>query len=222
MIKAVIFDFDGLIIDTETPWYRAYREVLGQHGIELPLDVWGRCIGTSFKIFNPIDYMIDRSGQILDRNHIYAEAKKLYSQLMEDQGLRPGVLSYLSRAKELGLAVGLASSSRLSWIENYLEKFRIRKVFDTIVTADRVSRVKPEPELYRTAMEDLQVSGREAVSFEDSLNGLTAAKAAGLYCVIVPNEVTSYLDFQQHDLRLASMAEMDLQAVIERIRMAAC
>lgn len=217
MIKAIIFDFDGLIIDTETAWYHAYKEVFSQYGVNLPLEVWGACIGTTFDAFNPMDYLENESGRTVDRDLIRRETGKLHKQLMSGQSIRPGVLNYLETAKELGLSVGLATSSQRSWIDAYLSKFQLAEYFDSMITADDVSRVKPDPELYLRAMDSLRVSGEEAVAFEDSLNGLTAAKKAGAFCVIVPNPVTSFMPFQNYDMRLSSMDEMELPDVLARL-----
>jgi putative hydrolase of the HAD superfamily len=217
LIRAVIFDFDGLILDTETPWYMAYRHVFNQYGVDLTLEYWGRTIGTSFNLDEVVRDLEAQSGRTVDRDHLNRETKQIYSRLMQEQSIRPGVLRYLSQAKELGLSIGLASSSRLVWIEPYLNKFDLYKYFDTIVTAERVTRVKPDPELYLTALQDLGIDGQKALAFEDSLHGLRAAKAANLHCVIVPNEVTSQMNFEQYDLRLSSMEELELAEVVKRI-----
>jgi len=216
MIKALIFDFDGTIIDTETPWYLAYKEVYQRYGVDLPLEVWGACIGTSFDVFNPFEYLKKESGQSIDPNHIRAETKVIFQQLMKEQGTRPGVVPYLAKAKELGLSVGLASSSNRKWIESYLSSLELTHYFDTVVTSDEVEKVKPDPELYLRAMASLQVKGEETIAFEDSKNGLNAAKDAGAYCVIVPNQVTSYMNFENYDLRISSMDEVELSSILAR------
>jgi putative hydrolase of the HAD superfamily len=126
MIKALIFDFDGLIFDTETPWYLAYKQVLAKHGVDLPIDIWGRCIGTSYNQFNPIKHVIEVASIKVDESLIHQEAKSLYKELIPDQELRPGVLDYLRVAKLKGLKIGLASSSKLAWINEYLDKFQIK------------------------------------------------------------------------------------------------
>ncbi|EGL83229.1 Haloacid dehalogenase domain protein hydrolase [Caldalkalibacillus thermarum TA2.A1] len=136
---------------------------------------------------------------------------------LEHETLRPGVLAYLQEAKQLGLKVGLASSSSHQWVMEHLERYNIAHYFDSIHTADTVKQVKPHPELYEQAVNALGVSADEAVAFEDSLNGLKAAKSAGLYCVIVPNPTTAALPFEGFDLRLQSMEELSLQEVINRI-----
>jgi putative hydrolase of the HAD superfamily len=217
MIKAVIFDFDGLIVDTETPWYEAYKAVFKQYDVDLPLEVWGKCIGTSFHVFNPLDYLEQHANCSISRDAINQEAEMQHSNLMKYQTIRPGVKNYLREAKELGLKIGLASSSSRSWVESYLNTFEVIEFFDTVHTSDDVSQVKPNPELYIKSLKALQVYGDEAIAFEDSLNGLTAAKEAGAFCVIVPNSVTTLMEFMNYDLRIKSMDEMPLIDVISTI-----
>lgn len=217
VIKAIVFDFDGLIIDTETPWYLAYKEVFKRYEVDLTMEIWGACIGTTFDAFDPHDYLREQSGQPVTEDEIIAETRAIFNELMAEQGLRAGVLDYLTEAKSLGLGVGLATSSNRKWIDMYFEKLGIGQFFDTVHTADDVERVKPDPELYLKAMQSLGVKGNETIVFEDSLNGLKAAKAAGAYCVIVPNSVTSFMDFEHYDLRLPSMADMSLVELVERV-----
>ncbi len=217
MIKAIIFDCDGLIIDTETAWYRAIQELYVENELDLPLEVYAQCIGSTLEMFDPYQHLAERLTKPMSMENIRSISKEKYTKLIKDQVLRPGVMEYLQAAKRLGLRIGLASSSSRDWVEHYLKTFEIYDYFDTIRTADDVLLVKPNPELYLQAMKALGVVGEEAIVFEDSLNGLRAAKDAGLYCVVVPNEVTSFMDFTNHDLRINSMADLSLDEVINRI-----
>jgi putative hydrolase of the HAD superfamily len=221
MIKAVIFDFDGLIVDTESAWYMSYKETLRQrYGIDMPIEVWGRVIGTSMQVFNPFAYIAEQTGKTIDVELVRREAQPLFERLMKEQGPRPGVADYLREAKQLGLSVGLASSSDIGWIEPYLVRFGLIGYFDALATADDVTNVKPDPELYLKALERLQVKGEETIAFEDSVNGSNAAKAAGVNCVIVPNPVTAHMTFENYDLRIASMAETGLEQVLAHFNQA--
>lgn len=216
VIKAIVFDFDGLIIDTETPWYFAYKEVFKEYGVDLSMEVWGACVGTTFDAFNPFDYLAQESGQVVDQDAIVDKTRAIFKEIMKDQGLRPGVVNYLHKARELDLKIGLASSSNRKWIDSYLESHNLAHYFDSINTADDVEKVKPDPALYIRAMASLNVKGHETLTFEDSLNGLNAAKAAGAYCVIVPNSVTSFMNFEHEDLRISSMDEVELTDILAR------
>lgn len=214
-IKAVIFDFDGLILDTESVWFECYREVLSGYELELTLDRFAPSIGTHGTEF--LDYVEETIGQPGIGSIIDQEVYKLHQQKMELIEAREGVADYLHTAREMGLRIGLATSSNRDWIEHFLGRLGLREYFEVIKTSDDVSAVKPDPELYLRATDELGVKPEEALAFEDSLNGLRAAKAAGLHCTIVPNPVTSLLPFEHYDLRLDSMAEMPLAAMLERL-----
>jgi putative hydrolase of the HAD superfamily len=216
MIKAIIFDFDGLILDTETPEYHTYREMFEELGAILPLEEWTKGIGTHGG-FHPLDFLEQQIGSKVDRVQFSGQVETKRHALIENLTIRPGVVNYLLAAQKLGLRIGLASSSSRRWVEYYLRKHELYDYFEVIRTRDDVVKVKPDPELYLQALEQLGVKHTEAIVFEDSLNGLRAAKAAGIYCVIVPNEVTSQLDFVMHDLRLSSMEDMSLEDIINNI-----
>lgn len=217
MIKAVIFDFDGLIVDTETAWYESYKQVSAAYGVDLKIEVWGQCVGASFEHFDPLDYIVEHANRLIDRDEFKREADAQFAIIMEGKGLRPGVEMYLAEAKRTGLRIGLASSSNRVWVESYLNKFNIRSYFEVVNTSDDVERIKPAPDLYEKTLHELDVKGTEAVAFEDSMHGMIAAKAAGAYCVVVPNNVTSHMEFTGSDGRLSSMAEKELNAVLASV-----
>jgi putative hydrolase of the HAD superfamily len=212
MIKAIVFDFDGLILDTESSWYDVYCEIYKEHGAQFSMDVWARCVGTGDDYF--FEHLEKCSHKPVDRAAILEASKKLYATLMQQKGLRPGVEAYLREAKAMGFKIGLASSSSRKWVEGYLKQFDIYHYFECIYTADDVKKVKPDPELYLRAIDGLGVRVSEAVAFEDSPNGARAAKSAGLHCVIVPNPVTAGLTFEEYNLRIDSMADLSLKGVL--------
>jgi putative hydrolase of the HAD superfamily len=212
MIKAVVFDFDGLIIDTETVWYEAFKEVLQAYNVEYPLEEFVKVIGTHDALLNQF---LEAKVGLAETAVVRKLAKESYLVKIQTSEIRDGVKDYLAAAQELGLKIGLASSSNRAWVEGYLKQLGIFDYFEVIKTGDQVEKVKPDPALYIKAIEELGVAADEAIAFEDSSNGAKAAKAAGLHCVIVPNEVTKSIIFDQYDLRIHSMSEMSLQDVIE-------
>jgi putative hydrolase of the HAD superfamily len=215
MIKAIIFDFDGLIIDTETAWYEAFKESINFYKADLPLSEFAKCIGTDDAVL--YDYFREQLGENCDLEDIKNRAYAIHKVKMEAAQAREGVKEYLQEAKELGLKIGLASSSSREWITHFLTELKLLNYFEVLVTKDDVKKVKPAPDLYAKAIRELNIEANEAVAFEDSLNGLTAAVAAGLKCVIVPNPVTEALLFEKHALRLKSMGEKSLSEVIKQI-----
>ncbi|WP_096202903.1 HAD family hydrolase [Bacillus sp. FJAT-45350] len=218
MIKAVIFDCDGLLIDTETPWYWANKELYQQYDIDLPLELYAKCIGNpTFEDFHPYEYLKEKGQLKIETKELQKKAGAIHKRIMSTQELRQGVIDYLEEAKKLGVKIGLASSSNEAWVLNLLNRFDILGYFDTICTGDMVERAKPYPDLYEAALKNLQVNKHEAIAFEDSVNGLLAAKAAGLSCVIVPNEATSVLTFENHDFQIESMSDMSLKEIFNEI-----
>ncbi len=213
-IKALVFDFDGLIVDTEVPIFRAWQRIYREHGQELPLDRWLTIIGTSTGDFDPVRELGGRVEEKLDERELDALERLYYAESTALQQLLPGVADYLRVARELGLKTGVASSSTRAWVMEHLDRFGIGGHFDAIVCREDVKRTKPDPELYRTALRRLAVQPEEAIAFEDSSNGIHAAKAAGLFCVVVPNLMTVDLDLTEADLRLLTLEAMPLREVI--------
>jgi putative hydrolase of the HAD superfamily len=180
MIKAVIFDCDGLLIDTETPWYEAFREIYREYQVDLPLEMYAQCIGNSdFAQFNPYDYLEESINRKVDRKVIDRRIQEIHTSIMKDQKLLPGVENYLKRAKELGLKIGLASSSRRVWVEEHVKTHQIHHFFDTIHTKDEVEYVKPHPELYLQAIQALGVEKREVIAFKRFVKWSEGSKGSG-------------------------------------------
>ena len=216
MIKGIIFDFDGLMVDTETVWYEAFNEVfLEQHGVALDLVDYSNCIGTGNDVLYP--YFHRAAGKEVDCELMEDLAAGKFQQKMLKPVLREGVIDYLEEAKKNNLKIALASSSSSEWVVGFLEKLQIRSYFEVINTKEDVAKVKPDPELYTKTLSECGLLPEEAVVFEDSLNGLRAAKSAGIRCVVVPNSVTKHLAFDNHDYQLESMSEEKLIDVIERL-----
>jgi len=219
-IRALVFDFDGLIVDTEGPIFRAWQRIYRERGQELPREQWLTIIGTSTGPFDPLVDLRQRTGEQLDRDQLDALERRYYEEATALQHLLPGVERYLAEARRLGLKTAVASSSKANWVTTHLERFGIHEHFDAILCREDVTRTKPDPELYQQALERLAVAAAETIAFEDSTNGIRAAKAAGIFCVAVPNPLTADLDLSQADLRLESLEALPLEALIERVEMA--
>ena len=219
MIKGVIFDFDGLIIDTESAWFETLGEIYDEHGAQLPLETWTKCIGTSHDVFDPYVHLAEIASRPVNIEEIKEAALVRHDHIMQQRVLRPGVVDYLNAAQQLGLKIGIASSSHLAWLQPFMDKFEIAAYFSCIRTADFVQKVKPDPELYLQALAELGLQPEETICFEDSPNGALAAHTAGLNVVIVPNTMTEGLTFGPYKLRLNSMEEKSLEEVITFINL---
>ncbi|MFD2924882.1 HAD family hydrolase [Halobacillus naozhouensis] len=217
MLKAIIFDFDGLIFDTETPQYQVLQELFRENESELPLEVWQDVIGTDSD-FCPYTYLQTKTNKQYNIENLKKEIDNRFRERVKTMACRPGVKDYLSEAKEMGFRIGLASSSHYKWVSTHLKNLGIFDEFECMKTADDVKNVKPDPALYLKAAEAFKVEAEECLVFEDSANGALAAKRAGMACVIVPNEVTSGLSFCKVERRLSSMEEIKLKQLVEEIQ----
>jgi HAD superfamily hydrolase (TIGR01509 family) len=217
-IRGLIFDFDGLILETEEPDYQAWQEVYSAFGCTLPLAKWATHIGTAAAIFNPYDELEAQLGRPVDRAAIRAQRRRRFADLVAARAVLPGVLEYLTDAERLGLRLGVASSSSREWVVGHLGRLGLTDRFAAIACADEVSHTKPDPALYLVALTALDLRADEAIALEDSPNGIAAAKRAGLYCVAVPNALTRHLPLEAADLRLASLADLPLSLLVEKIQ----
>jgi len=217
MIKAIIFDFDGLILDTEVPEYQSWKEIYQEYECELPISTWVVRIGTSSSGFDPYDHLEAQLGRSIDRARIRAKRRERNKQLLDRQRAMPGVEDYLEEAKRLNLKIGLASSSHLSWVMPHLSRLGLLTYFDVIKTQDDVAMTKPDPALYCQALRALGVVPDEAIAIEDSPNGALAAKRAGIFCVVVPNAITGQLSIDAADLKLTSLDELSLEKLIAHV-----
>ena len=217
MIRALIFDFDGLILETESPIYQSWLEVYHSFGQELSFAAWSQGIGASLEEFNPqLDIQARVSGSV-DWEAVEQKRNAHEMALLEDQPILPGVAAYLQDAGQLGLKLGIASSSSSQWVRRHLTRLNLVGYFDCIRAADDVKTVKPDPELYLAVLDELRINANQAVAFEDSPNGILAAKRAGIFCVAVPNMITSQLSLDEADVQLSSLAEMPLEQLLEHV-----
>lgn len=219
MIKAIVFDFDGTLVDTETCAYEVFSEIYAEHGHELPLAQWAQVVGSSFGPFDPYAELERRTGKTLDKEALKTRYEADLLKRADDAPLLPGVLDMLEEARALDLLIGLASSSNRFWIDRHLSGQKLTRYFQTTQTADDVAQVKPDPALYRQALASLGVQPEEAVAVEDSLHGMKAAKAAGMFVVIVPNRMTAHMDFAAAgaDLIIDSLAAQPMRELLARL-----
>jgi HAD superfamily hydrolase (TIGR01509 family) len=216
-IRALIFDFDGLILDTETPEYQSWQEIYAEFGCELPIATWGQIVGgNGASAFDPMDYLENQAGRKLDRDTLISRRRARDSEIILASPILPGVVDLLSDARRVGLRLAIASSSPHSWVDTHLERLDLIDRFDAIICVDDVGVAKPDPSLFLHAAKTLGVARGEAIIFEDSPNGVLAAKRAGIFCIAVPNPITRMLAFESPDLRLNSLAEMSLRELLQR------
>ena len=219
-VCAFLFDFDGLILDTELAsragWELLYRE----HGHELPADLWATLVGTTHAPWDPRVHLEELVGEQLEWEALNERRYAHEIELIEAEELRPGIEEYLAAARRHRLKRAIVSSSTRRWVDMHLERLEEAVGWDAICTADGdPARAKPAPTLYLEALDALEVAAAEAVAFEDSPNGVLAAKAAGVFCVAVPNEVTRELGLEEAgaDLVLDSLADLPPETLFSRL-----
>jgi HAD superfamily hydrolase (TIGR01509 family) len=216
---ALIFDFDGLLVDTESSALLAWREQFAVHELVFPLEVWHQYIGSQ----GSQDAMLAaiRAGGIdFEDAALRDEWRERHNRIVSSEPLRPGVEALLDEAAAAGARFAVASSATRDWLDQQLGRLGIHDRFEVVCARDN-GRVKPAPDIYLAAIASLGVEAADAIAFEDSPNGITAAKAAGLFCVAVPNPVTAELPLGQADLRVESFTEISYSELVDRLRGAA-
>jgi HAD superfamily hydrolase (TIGR01509 family) len=211
--RAVILDFDGLIVDTETPIFEAWRTVYRRRGQELGLDVWQHALGTHGG-FDPHAHLGTLLGEPLAHDALLEEVQALNRVACDAQPLLAGVEDLLQAARALGLGTAVASSSTHGWVEGWLSRHGIGERFDVVCGREDVAQVKPAPDLFLLAAERLGVPPEACVVFEDSPNGMRAARAAGMRCVAVPNALTRNLALPDPDLVVSSLDKYPLAELL--------
>jgi len=206
-IRALVFDFDGLILDTESSLIGAYADVHAAHGVAFDREIFLRNVGHADYSFDPWHAFEKRA----DRVALEAERRKKNKAHDRELPVLPGVIALMDEARASGLRLGLASNSGHAHVEGHLARLGLLERFSFVACREDAPSPKPEPDLYRLVLNRLGLKGHEAVAFEDSNTGTRAAHRAGLWVVAVPNSSTAHHDFSQADLRLTSLAETSVQ-----------
>jgi HAD superfamily hydrolase (TIGR01509 family) len=215
-LRGIVFDFDGLILDTEWSVYSAIAEIYTEHGHELDLEWWRSIVGTpgGDDWSERLEQLV---GQELDHDHLYDRSVRRHHELVDAMPPLPGVTDLIEAAHAEGLKLAVASSSMTRWLERNLTRVGLHERFDALCGRDVVGgRGKPDPDVYLAALEAIGVEAATAVAIEDSPHGVTAAKAAGLACVAVPNRITAPGDFSAADLVVDSLAALTLAELHRR------
>lgn len=210
-IRALIFDFDGLILDTESPLLSSWTEIFTQYGLTVSEQEWASLLGAAADPPEAYALLEAHLGKALDRARLHAQRVTRELELLASEQVLPGVRELILSAQGAGLKLAVASSSDHAWVDGLLTQHELIDAFDAIVCAEDVADTKPAPDLFLEALHRLGMRADEALVFEDSQHGLAAAKQAGIFCVVVPNQVTRCLSFDGADLVASSIAEYTLE-----------
>jgi HAD superfamily hydrolase (TIGR01509 family) len=214
LIEAVVFDFDGLLMDTETTLVASWQAEWRHHGLELDLDdgFWPGHGGDTFE--SHLAQLAEAVGPSFDAEQSVARRRAYRDDLHRDLDFLPGIRDWIAEARSGGLKVAIASSSDHDWVAGHLARVGALDLFDLVVTGDEVSRHKPDPEIYLLALKRLGLKGEQAVAVEDTAHGTAAAASAGMWTVAIPNPFVSPQAVQHADLVLGSAADLPISEVI--------
>jgi putative hydrolase of the HAD superfamily len=213
MINALIFDFDGLILDTETAEVRTWQNIYAEYGYPFPHDQFIQTVGGyGISTFDAALYLDGLTRGSLDADVLRIRFRNESGYEIQRSPILPGVTNILAEAKRRNMKLAVASSSPHSWVDMHLTRLGLLQQFDKIICGDDVApgRTKPKPDLFLKALNQLNVKANEALIFEDSPNGIEAANIAGIAVVLVPNPTTSLLSFKGEYLKLKSLADLSL------------
>ena len=207
-LQAVVFDFDGVILDTEMARYEAWQRIFCSYGQTLPLEIWVQSIGRAQYAIHPFDVLRELVTGELDYEQIRNIHKEYELEQVECLGLLPGVQDRIEEAHDLGIRLGLASSSSRSWVERHLTRRDLLGYFDCIICREDTNTHKPSPEPYRTVLQRMGCIPDNSVAVEDSPLGIEAAVNAGLYCLGVGCSLTKGLDLSRASRIISSLQEI--------------
>ncbi len=213
MLKAVIFDMDGVIIDSEPTHMKLESETYKELGIEVSREEHHTFVGTTshymwealknkYKLNQTLKELVEH-----DRNIYFKYLQSDECEII----LIDGVKELIKDLNANGVKLAIASSSPLNVIESIAKKFQIEEYFEVFVTGDNVKRSKPEPDIFLFASEKLGVSPKKCVVIEDSHNGVLAAKKAGMKCVGINSDPEGSQDISMADIVINSFNEVNYE-----------
>ena len=194
-LQGILFDFDGLILDTETPIFQAWQDKFQEYGKELLLEEWAEILGKSGKEDGPIEEFLRAIKKESEQQAILDEVSRKELDLVVKKKPLPGAEELIKKAKQNGLTLGIVSSSDQKWVHSHLKRLGLWEYFDHTSCAEEVDQAKPDPALYQLGLKKMNGVPEKVIVLEDSPNGVLAAKRAGLFCIAVPNSLTRQLPF---------------------------
>ena len=215
MLKAVIMDFDGLIIDTEVVWHRIYVDWFNKNkNYDLSIEEFLTCVGSSSE--NLFRYFEERYNWTIDRKQFFKDTQSQFIKQCETLPAKEGVITFIQSVKNAGLKLSLATSATRLKSVSQLTRLNLLDDFDLIVTSEDVKRIKPYPDLFLKTIEKLGVKKDEAIIIEDSLNGLIAGQNAGINVLLIPNEVTKHSCFENYFGKEDSLKKVNIKEVMDK------
>ncbi len=206
--KAVIFDFDGVLVNTEVAIYNSWKRVYAAEGHEIPLETFNQCLGSGYTYWDPGKYLESLTGKTYDWPAINAARQAEIVRDLENEGLIPGVEDFIKKLHSAGVPMAIGSSSSHKWVDDWLKREKIMQYFNTVVCRDDCKAVKPAPDIFLKAAVNLGIAPADCVVLEDSHNGTIAAVNAGMNVISVPNRITAFADFSMATCRITAIREL--------------
>lgn len=224
MIEAIVFDFDGVMLDTETPDFQTWHEIYESHGIELTKENWAKVVGHINSDFDPAAFLVESAGLTIDVEELRAQRLNRFREIVYGSALMPGVEALINVCVENGIHLAVASNADSWWVRRHLENHKVIEHFGAIRTSEDVPKPKPAPDVYLAALEAIGVEPSRAIAFEDSPPGIASAHAAGIHTIAVPNSVTRHYDLGRAHRTIESIEHVTIDElmgwVADRIRRA--
>ena len=214
--KGIIFDFDGVLVDTEWAIYQSWVHLYAREGQEISIATYAPCLGAGYSHWDPAAHLEKLTGKKYDWAVETPARQAMLEADLERMGLMDGALELLDWCQEQGIALTVASSSSRRWVQGWLEKLGIYSRFAGVFTRTDGYPVKPNPALFNAARAHMGLAADECLIIEDSENGTIAARNAGIPCVAIPNRMTCASDFSRVAYRCASLQALLAQFVAIR------
>jgi putative hydrolase of the HAD superfamily len=219
MLKGFIFDFDGLILDTETPAFHAWQKIFAKYGCKLPLNIWISYIGAAEQYFDPLIYLHSISSCVVNDAEIVDDYNKSVEELVLKEQLLPGIFELIKNVKSKRYKLAIASSSPINWVKKYSTHFGIHDFIDCYVTREDVNHTKPDPDLYLLALKKLNLDPNSVIALEDSPYGVEAAKKACIFTIAIPSNLTQHLDFSAADMVIPSALAINIEQLCKTVNL---
>lgn len=212
-VKALIFDMDGVLIDSEPLHLLAYQRYLADFGLTFLEEDNHNFLG--MKDLDCAKHLLKRHKLEMTAIEFVQRKEAVLHQLFKEQlQVQPGVLQTLEKTSQLQIPTAIASSATMPTIELVVELTGTRKYFQYLCSGDEVPNGKPAPDVFLLAAQRLGQNPSECLVIEDTFNGVCAAKAAGMMCIAIPCQATRHQDFAHADLVLSGMAEVNLVELV--------
>lgn len=210
--RGIIFDFDGVLVDTEWEIYRSWVWLYEREGQQISIETYAPCLGAGYSHWDPAAHLETLTGRRYDWESLTPIRQARINDALLRAGLMDGAQELMDWCAEQGIGMTVASSSSRHWVEGWLRRLGIEERFAGVFCRTDGYPVKPDPALFLAARECLDVPAQDCLIIEDSPNGVLAASRAGIPCVAVPNRMTAAGDFSLAPHRAESLTDL-LQAL---------